>query len=467
MQNYWNLSPLDGRYGDKTESLRTIASEAALNRYRYTVEIRWLLHMDGQPALSRLIGLTDGQRHELLNMLHDVRDATLLQIKKLEAVTNHDVKAVEYCLQGELRSKGFPETAVAFLHFACTSEDINNLSYALMLRDFRDQTLLPAVKSILDAFHGMIAESAAMPMMARTHGQPATPTTLGKELAVFAHRIRRKHQRLKGLEILGKFNGATGNYNAHFAAFPEVDWLAVARDFVEIGLGLNFNPLTTQIENHDNLAEWCYELASLNTILIDFVRDAWGYISLGYFRQKVKKDEIGSSTMPHKVNPIDFENAEGNFGIANALLLHLAEKLPVSRWQRDLSDSTVLRTLGTCWGHAVLGYSSLLKGIGKLQFAPEAMASDLAGNPELLAEAVQTLLRKHGNSNAYELLKEATRGKRIDKAALLAVVDLAKHSLPVDERNYLAKLEPATYLGMAEKLARSVIDGRVERGKAT
>ncbi len=457
MNSYWNISALDGRYADKITELQGIASEAALNRYRYVIELQWLLHLHAQSSIRPFIGLNHEQCQSLQNLANKVSNETLQKIKEIESTTNHDVKAVEYCLQQGLQAQGFPEKSLAFLHFACTSEDINNLAYGLMLRDYRDQVLLPHLQTLLEQNAALIQLTAAMPMMARTHGQPASPTTLGKEIAVFSYRLQRKLKRLNELEILGKCNGATGNYNAHYAAFPDLDWPTISRDFIENRLHLAFNPITTQIENHDNLAEWCNELAAINTILIDYSRDVWGYISLGYFKQKTKAGEVGSSTMPHKVNPIDFENAEGNFGVANAMLRHLAEKLPISRWQRDLSDSTALRTLGTCWGHSLLAFKSLSKGLGKLEVSAERMLEDLERNPELLAEAVQTVLRKYGNTDAYDLLKEASRGKRPDKPALLAIIAKAKYPLPKEELANLQKLEPATYLGLAHDLAKSQI----------
>lgn len=457
MNSYWNISALDGRYADKVSELQGIASEAALNRYRYVIEIHWLLHLNAQTAIKPFIGLSAEQCKTLDALATTVSQETLQTIKDIERTTNHDVKAVEYCLQQTLKTKNFPEKALAFIHFACTSEDINNLAYALMLRDYRDQILMPNLKNILAQNAALIQKTADLAMMARTHGQPASPTTLGKEIAVFSYRLQRKWRRLQQLEILGKCNGATGNYNAHCAAFPELDWPSISRDFIEKKLKLSFNPLTTQIENHDNLAEWCNEISAVNTILIDYCRDVWGYISLGYFRQKTKAGEVGSSTMPHKVNPIDFENAEGNFGVANALLKFLAEKLPISRWQRDLSDSTVLRTLGTCWGHGLLAFKALSKGLDKLEFSEEAMQQDLERNPELLGEAVQTVLRKFGNADAYDLLKEASRGKRADKNALLAVIKKAKFPISEDALATLQKLEPSTYLGFASNLAKTQI----------
>jgi adenylosuccinate lyase len=447
------LSPLDGRYAAKADPLRPIFSEFGLMQRRVFVEVRWLLALGEHPAIAEVPAFSAAARQFLTTLaegfsLHDAE-----RVKTIERETNHDVKAIEYLLKQ--RSAGFTEVEAVkeFIHFACTSEDINNLSYSLMLRDARDQVMLPAIDKLLATLRNMAHDLAAQPMLSRTHGQTASPTTLGKEIANVAARVARQRTQIASVELLGKINGAVGNYNAHVMAYPEVDWPAFAQTFVE-GLGLTFNPYTTQIEPHDCIAEIGDALRRLNTILIDFSRDLWGYISLGYFRQALKPGEVGSSTMPHKVNPIDFENAEGNFGIANGLFEHFGAKLPISRWQRDLTDSTVLRALGTAFGHSLIALDSLVRGLGKLKTDPERLAADLEASQEVLAEAVQTVMRRYGLPNPYEQLKALTRGHGISKDALREFIESLE--LPADAKQRLRELTPATYIGLAESLARNV-----------
>ena len=448
------LSPLDGRYAAKVAPLRTHFSELGLIRMRTRVEIEWLKALAAEPGIPDLPAFTPGTLDQLDAAAAGFSDEDGAAVKAIEATTNHDVKAVEYWLQQ--RFTGNPEVAAAthFLHFACTSEDINNLSYALMLRAGRDEVLLPQLDQVIQTLRDMAHRLADLPMLCRTHGQSATPSTLGKEIANVVYRLQRARASLARVEILGKMNGAVGNYNAHLAAYPDLDWQTLARRFVE-SLGLTFNPYTIQIEPHDWTAELCDAFGRCNTILIDLDRDLWGYISLGYFTQRVVKGEVGSSTMPHKVNPIDFENSEGNFGVANALLRHFSEKLPISRWQRDLTDSTVLRNLGVAFGHTLLGIESLLKGLGKLEANPARLAEDLDANWEVLAEPIQTVMRRHGVPNAYELLKALTRGK-----AGLTPADLRDFieglAIPADARQRLLAMTPASYIGAAAELARKV-----------
>ncbi len=448
------ISPVDGRYGEKTANLRAIFSEFGLIRHRVLIEVRWLQALAGHPGLAEAPPL-GRQASVLLDAIVEgfsIDDAR--HVKKIERSTNHDVKAVEYFLKE--KTAGNPELAAIgeFFHFACTSEDINNLAYALMLREGRGAVLLPLADEIMDRLAAFAREHAGVAMMARTHGQPATPTTLGKEIANVVARLRRQRDRLTAVEVLGKINGATGNYNAHVAACPEIDWPAFSQSFVTDRLGLAWNPMTTQIEPHDWMAEYFDTLARFNNILLDFCRDAWGYVSLGYFRQKTVAGEVGSSTMPHKVNPIDFENAEGNLGLANALLRHLAEKLPVSRWQRDLTDSTVLRNIGVGIAHSVLAWQSCLKGIDKLSVDPARIAADLDDAWELLAEPVQTVMRRYGVPEPYEKLKVLTRGRVIDREALHAFIRTLE--IPPDARDRLLALTPATYVGLAEDLSITI-----------
>src|SRR5688572_4289995 len=446
------LSPLDGRYAAKTRALQDHFSEYALIRHRVAVEVAWLLALADEPAFAPLPTLSADARAELQQAAAGFSLADAERIKAIEAVTNHDVKAVEYWLRERFAANPEITAAAEFIHFACTSEDINNLSHARMVQGGRDRVLLPAVDAIVARLDELAERHAGQAMLSRTHGQPATPTTLGKEMANVAHRLKRARGRLAAVEMLGKINGATGNFNAHVAAAPGVDWPRFAERFVR-SLGVAYNPLTIQIEPHDALAEAFDATARLNTILVDLDRDVWGYISLGYFTQKVKAGEVGSSTMPHKVNPIDFENSEGNLGLANALLRHLAEKLPVSRWQRDLTDSTVLRNVGAAFGYCLLGYDSCLRGLGKLEANPARLAEDLEGSWDVLAEAVQTVMRAHRVPGSYEKLKDLTRGKggitREDLRTFVNTLDI-----PEDARARLLALTPAGYTGLAARLAR-------------
>ena len=448
------LSPLDGRYADKAEPIREFLSEYALIRYRVLVEVRWLQQLADEPGITNL-GQLESPVKDLLNRIVDnfgVEDAR--RIKALEKTTNHDVKAVEYFLREQLAgvsSRG--NELVSFLHFACTSEDINNLAYALMLRDVRQTVLSPALQQLRIDLRKLAHAYADIPMISRTHGQTATPTTLGKELANFVVRLERQAQQLAGIEILGKLNGAVGNFNAHVVAYPAVDWIDLSERFVR-ALGLEPARYTTQIEPHDWIAEYCQALIRCNSIVIDLCRDCWSYISLGYFRSRPVAGEVGSSTMPHKVNPIEFENGEGNLGIANALFEHLAGKLPISRWQRDLTDSTVLRNLGPAIGHTYVAWQSCRRGLSKLDVDVDRIARDIERSPEVLAEAVQTLLRKNGVADAYEQLKALTRGQAIDTDTLRRFIADAPLD-PVD-RKLLEELTPSAYIGLAAELARKV-----------
>jgi adenylosuccinate lyase len=447
------LSPLDGRYHKQLEPLRACFSEAALIRQRVAIEIRWLLALGAESAVGGIGPFSRETGAALDRLIAAFSEDDAAEVKAIEAETNHDVKAIEYWLKKRLA--GNPEAAslAAFVHFACTSEDINNLAYASMLKEARDAVLLPALDRVVDALAALARRLADAAMLSRTHGQPASPTTLGKELANVVHRLRRARRSAAAVPLAGKINGAVGNYNAHVAAYPDFDWERFARRFVET-LGLEFNPYTTQIEPHDSFAEQFDAIARANTVLLDLDRDLWGYVSLGYFRQKAKAGEVGSSTMPHKVNPIDFENSEGNLGVANALLRHLSDKLPVSRWQRDLSDSTVLRNIGVALGHSLLAWESCLKGLARLDADPERMLEDLEANWEVLAEAVQTVMRRHGLPDPYEQLKALTRGKRVDGEAMRAFI--RGLALPEGEKKRLLELTPARYIGKAAELARKV-----------
>ena len=446
------LSPLDGRYASKTRALQEHFSEYALIRHRVRVEIAWLKALAAEPAFAFLPAFSPATVAELDRVAAAFSLADAERVKAIEATTNHDVKAVEYWLREAFRGNAEIAAAGEFIHFACTSEDINNLAHALMVRGGLESVLLPAIDAIAARLDELARAHAGLAMLSRTHGQPATPTTLGKEMANVAWRLKRARLALAAVEMLGKVNGATGNFNAHVVAAPAMDWPAFSRRFVT-GLGIAYNPLTIQIEPHDALAEAFDALARLNTILVDLDRDLWGYISLGYFRQKVKAGEVGSSTMPHKVNPIDFENSEGNLGLASALLRHLAEKLPVSRWQRDLTDSTVLRNMGAAFGYCLLGYDSCLRGLGKLEADPVRIAADLEGCWDVLAEPVQTVMRAHRIEGSYEKLKELTRGKGgITKEELHRFV--ASLPLPDDAKARLLALTPSTYVGLAATLAR-------------
>ena len=447
------LSPLDGRYAAKTEALRTWLSEAAFMRHRVTVEIHWLL------ALSAA-GLTEVPRFSaqseafLLQLIEKFSAEDALRIKEIEQVTNHDVKAVEYWLKESVKGQAELERASEFIHFACTSEDINNTAYGMMLKGARTDVLLPALNALQQRLVAMAHTHAAQPMLSRTHGQPASPTTLGKEIANVAARLSRAIERIATVPLLGKMNGAVGNYNAHLSAYPELDWPAFSRAVIEQRLGLTFNPYTIQIEPHDYMAELFDAITRANTILLDLNRDLWGYISVGYFKQKTKAGEVGSSTMPHTVNPIDFENSEGNLGLANALLRHLADKLPVSRWQRDLTDSTVLRNIGVAFGHALLAYDSCLRGLVKLEVNPQRLNADLDACWEVLGEAVQTVMRRYGVPNPYEQLKELTRGKSMTREVLHTFISTLP--IPADAKTYLLALTPASYIGHAIELAAQV-----------
>ncbi len=447
------LSPLDGRYAAKTETLRPIFSEFGLMHRRVRVELAWLLALADEPKISEVPSLPAAARAALLAIGETFSEEDAARIKTIERTTNHDVKAVEYFIKEKVASNAELAAVKEFIHFACTSEDINNLAYALMLRDARDGVLLPSLDGVIAKLRGLAHTHAAQPMLSRTHGQTASPTTLGKEIANVVARLERQRRQIAAVEITGKINGAVGNYNAHVVSYPEVDWPVFARHFVD-SLGLVFNPYTTQIEPHDCVAELGDAMRRANTILIDFARDVWGYISLGYFRQVLKAGEVGSSTMPHKVNPIDFENAEGNFGLANALFEHFSAKLPISRWQRDLTDSTVLRALGTAFGHTQIALDALLRGLGKLTANPERLGADLDASWEVLAEAVQTVMRRYGLPEPYEQLKALTRGHGITREALREFVE--KLDLPVDAKQRLLALTPARYIGRAESLAASI-----------
>lgn len=444
------LSPVDGRYAGKAEALREHFSEFGLIRARVIVEIRWLQRLAELAGITEVPPLSVEATAFLEALIRDFSLEDAEQIKHIERTTNHDVKAVEYFLKEKIAGQAELHAITEFVHFACTSEDINNLSHGVMLSDGL-KALLPGMHKVVDAITRLAHEHAALPMLSRTHGQTASPTTMGKEMANVAYRLQRQLKQIEGVEILGKINGAVGNYNAHLATYPEVDWEGNARTFVE-GLGLTFNPYTTQIEPHDYIAELFDAICRFNTILIDFNRDVWGYISLGYFKQKTVEGEIGSSTMPHKVNPIDFENSEGNLGLANAVLGHLAQKLPISRWQRDLTDSTVLRNLGVGLAYGLIAYEAALKGIGKLEANPQRLAEDLDTSWEVLAEPIQTVMRRYGIEKPYEKLKELTRGKRIDQAGFAAFIDTL--ALPQEVKADLKALTPATYIGNAEQQAR-------------
>lgn len=448
------VSPIDGRYASKTQALRPIFSEYGLIRFRAMVEVRWLQRLASHDAIPEVAPFST-EANEILEKL--VTSFSLEQaerVKEIERTTNHDVKAIEYLLKEQAAALPELNAVSEFIHFACTSEDINNLSHALMLREGRDTVLLPLMRNIAGAIRELAHRFADVPMLSRTHGQPASPTTLGKELANVVYRLDRQIKQIAGIELLGKINGAVGNYNAHLSAYSQINWEANAQAFVENDLGLTWNPYTTQIEPHDYIAELFDAIARFNTILIDFDRDIWGYISLGYFKQKTVAGEIGSSTMPHKVNPIDFENSEGNLGIANALLQHLASKLPISRWQRDLTDSTVLRNLGVGFAHSVIAYEATLKGISKLELNAQRIADDLDNCWEVLAEPVQTVMRRYGVANPYEKLKELTRGKGISADALQTFIEGL--DIPAEAKAELKALTPANYIGNAIEQAKRI-----------
>ncbi len=450
------LSPLDGRYAAKVAALRAILSEYGLMQRRVQVEVEWLIALS-DAGLAELSPLTPATRDLLRALVEDFSERDAQAIKNIERTTNHDVKAVEYWLRDRFLEHAELQAAEGYIHFACTSEDINNTSHGLMLAAARTEVLLPALDRVVERLGTMAAAHADVPMLSRTHGQTASPTTVGKELANVVARLQRARAGVARVELLGKMNGAVGNYNAHLAAAPEIDWEALARGVVEDRLGLHFNRYTTQIEPHDCIAELFDALGRTNTILVDLARDIWGYVSLGYFTQRTVAGEIGSSTMPHKVNPIDFENAEGNFGLANALLGHMSQKLPISRFQRDLTDSTVLRNMGVALGHTLLGYDSLARGLDKLEVNHAALAADLDAAWEVLAEPVQTVMRRYGLPNPYERLKELTRGKAITREALRAFITTLE--IPEGERSRLLALTPSTYTGAAARLARALPRG--------
>ncbi|HXZ52190.1 MAG TPA: adenylosuccinate lyase [Burkholderiales bacterium] len=447
------LSPLDGRYASSADRLRPFFSEHALIRTRVRIEIAWLRALAAEPAIRELKPFSPTTAAALRRLVAEFSERDGEHIKNIEAQTNHDVKAIEYWLKGRLGNNPEVQRSLEFIHFACTSEDINNLSYALMLAESRAEVMLPSLDELIAALAAMAHRYARLPMLSRTHGQPASPTTLGKEMANFVHRLRRARERIAAVALLGKVNGAVGNYNAHVIAYPGIDWERLCRRFVE-RLGLAFNPYTTQIEPHDCFAELFDAYAGANSVLLGMDRDIWGYVSLGYFRQRPKAGEVGSSTMPHKVNPIDFENSEGNIGVANALLRHLAEKLPVSRWQRDLSDSTALRNSGSALGHTLLAWGSCLRGLGKLEADARRLAEDLDANWEVLAEPVQQVMRRYGVPGAYEKLKALSRGRRLERRRLAAFI--RRLPIPDAAKKRLLALTPSTYVGRAAELARRI-----------
>ena len=448
------LSPLDGRYHGRMDALRGYFSEFGLIRFRVLIEIEWLKALSAQPGVPEVAPFSAATLAQLDALDTNFSETDAAAIKSIEATTNHDVKAVEYWLRENLCGNPEIARALEFIHFACTSEDINNLSHALMLKGTRATVLLPTLQVLTERLKSLAHQFAELPMLCRTHGQTATPSTLGKEMANVVYRLQRAEQRLASIEMLGKINGAVGNYNAHLAAYPDVDWEGFAKRFVE-ARGLTFNPYTIQIEPHDYMAELFDAYARINTILLDLNRDIWGYISLGYFKQKVVAGEVGSSTMPHKVNPIDFENSEGNLGLANALLKHMSEKLPISRWQRDLTDSTVLRNMGVALGYTLLGYESCLKGLHKLEANPQRIAQDMDNSWEVMAEPIQTVMRRYGIANAYDRLKELTRGQSgINRASLRAFI--ATLEIPEAEKQRLLQLSPDTYTGKAAELAKRI-----------
>jgi len=446
------ISPIDGRYADKVTALRPIFSEYGLIRFRVEVEVRWLQALAQHPKITEVSPFSDAANQLLNNIVSNFSEADAQRVKDIEKTTNHDVKAVEYLLKEKIAGNAELEKVSEFIHFACTSEDINNLSYGLMLKEGR-AVILAQINDCIAAIKKVAVATAAQPMLSRTHGQSATPTTTGKEFANTAARMARQLQQLQAVALLGKINGAVGNYNAHAVAYPDVDWAEFAKNFVE-SLGLQWNPYTIQIEPHDYIAEFFHALSRFNTILLDFDRDIWGYISLGYFKQKTVAGEVGSSTMPHKVNPIDFENSEGNLGLANAIFSHLAEKLPISRWQRDLTDSTVLRNIGVGIAHTSIAIQASLKGISKLEINAEAIEADLNANWEVLAEPIQTVMRRYGIEKPYEKLKELTRGHRITPEQMQAFIE--KLEIPAQAKAELLALSPRSYTGYAEKLAKSI-----------
>ncbi|WP_314342291.1 adenylosuccinate lyase [Simonsiella muelleri] len=449
------LSPLDGRYAQSVEDLRPIFSEFGLMKARVRVELEWLKALSAEPKIREVPMFSGSTIAEIDAVIANFNLDNAAEVKAIEATTNHDVKAIEYWLKNRFKNNQEIQAVNEFIHFACTSEDINNLSHALMLKEARENVILPKLAKVSEKLQQLAHELAEIPMMSRTHGQPATPTTLGKEVANVLYRLQRQIKQLASQEFLGKINGAVGNYNAHMLAYPDVNWEQHCQNFIEKSLGLTFNPYTIQIEPHDYMAEFFQTISRINTILIDFNRDVWGYISLGYFKQKVKAGEVGSSTMPHKVNPIDFENSEGNLGMANAILGFLSEKLPISRWQRDLTDSTVLRNMGIGVGYTVLGLAAHLRGLNKLEVNPPVLATDLDENWALLAEPIQTVMRRYAVPNAYEQLKELTRGK--DGITPEKLKSFINHlAIPENAKTELLALTPALYIGKAIELAKRI-----------
>ncbi|MFT4862169.1 MAG: adenylosuccinate lyase [Pseudohongiellaceae bacterium] len=447
------ISPLDGRYRSKCAPLADYFSEFALIKYRVAVEVKWLQMLASTPGISELEALSDTDSQALDGLVTNFSLDDAQHVKTIEATTNHDVKAVEYFIKEKLQGHSGLADKLEFVHFACTSEDINNLAYALMLKDGRDKVMLPAMNKLIDKLTALAHEYAQQPMLSRTHGQSASPTTLGKEFANVVHRLRRQLVQFRAAEALGKINGAVGNFNAHLAAYPELDWPMMSKDFVE-GLGLSWNPFTTQIEPHDFIAELFDALVRFNTIMMDFDKDIWGYISLGYFKQHTIAGEVGSSTMPHKVNPIDFENSEGNLGLGNAVMNHMSGKLPISRWQRDLTDSTVLRNIGTGWAYSLIAYEASLKGLSKLELNAAVIDADIDRSWEVLAEPIQTVMRRYRIAEPYEKLKALTRGKGITAAALKEFVETL--DVPNDVKKQLLALTPRTYIGNAVAQAKSI-----------
>ena len=447
------ISPVDGRYQNKTDVLRPIFSEYGLFRFRVLVEIEWLKKLSKNPNIKEIESFSASSISLLDNIKNNFSIDDAKQIKKIEKITNHDMKAVEYFIREKIQSDPKLKNVSQFIHFACTSEDINNLSYALMLKDARENILLPKLQKLIIILQEMSDSYASIPMLSRTHGQTASPTTLGKEMAIYVYRALRQMKQFENIELLGKLNGAVGNFNAHFAAYPNINWMSLSKEFIE-ELGLTWNPYTTQIESHDYMAEYFHTLARTNTILIDLCRDLWGYISLGYFNLKPIKGEVGSSTMPHKVNPIDFENAEGNFGIADSIFEHLAMKLPTSRWQRDLSDSTVLRNAGVGIAHTIIAFDSTVAGLSKIDINKDAIHEDLKDSWEVLTEPIQTVMRRYNIDNAYEKLKELSRGQKINKEILHNFIE--QLDIPDDAKSRLKELNPSNYLGNAEIQAKSI-----------
>ena len=448
------VSPVDGRYGSKTVILREIFSEYGLLKYRTIVEIRWLQKLAATAEITEVPAFS-GQANDFLNDLaENFSESDANRIKEIERTTNHDVKAVEYFLKEKVAEVPELHAVNEFIHFACTSEDINNTSHALMLKEARDSVILPEMLKLIDALKSLAEEYRDIPLLSRTHGQPASPSTMGKEMANVVYRMQRQYNQVANIEILAKINGAVGNYNAHLSAYPQIDWHQFSKEFITESLEVSWNPYTTQIEPHDYIAELFDAIARFNTILIDFDRDIWGYIALGHFKQKTIAGEIGSSTMPHKVNPIDFENSEGNLGLANAVFSHLSQKLPISRWQRDLTDSTVLRNLGVGVGYTIIAYTSTLKGISKLEVNREALLAELDQNWEVLAEPIQTVMRRYGIEKPYEKLKELTRGKRVDGEAMYHFIENLE--LPQHEKERLQQMTPANYIGEAVSLTDKI-----------